>query len=168
MDRVVAPRERIMNWAAVAVWMTVIFFFSTDAFSAAHTTPMFAPLLATLFPGLTEEYLAYIAIFIRKFGHWSEYFILAVLLTRALAHPAGSEAAKRRMLWSVAFATLYAMSDEWHQSFVPSRSASPADVALDGVGAICGAFWFHWWNRRSKIISGLNRKQKGAIGRPSG
>ena len=102
MDRSVTPRERIMNWAAVAVWMTVIFVFSTDAFSAAQTTPMFAPLLATLFPGIAEEYLVFIAMFIRKFGHWSEYFILAVLLTRALAHRSGSEAAKRRMLWSVA------------------------------------------------------------------
>jgi VanZ family protein len=42
----------------------------------------------------------------------------------------------------VVFATFYAASDEWHQSFVPSRTASLADVTIDSVGAICGALWF--------------------------
>ena len=48
---------------------------------------------------------------------------------------------------TIAIATLYAASDEWHQSFVPSRSASIVDVLIDCVGAMCGAFWFEWHRR---------------------
>jgi len=38
--------------------------------------------------------------------------------------------------WLGVAALLYAASDEWHQSFVPGRTATPRDVAIDAVG-IC-------------------------------
>lgn len=42
-----------------------------------------------------------------------------------------------------AVAALYGLIDEWHQSFVPGRSASLTDVALDAVGAALGIWAFH-------------------------
>jgi VanZ family protein len=51
--------------------------------------------------------------------------------------------AKRYMLWSVAVATLYAISDEWHQSFLASRNAQAVDVLIDAIGALCGTLsWY--------------------------
>ena len=35
---------------------------------------------------------------------------------------------------AIAVALAYAVSDEWHQSFVPGRTATPVDVAIDGIG----------------------------------
>jgi VanZ family protein len=119
-----------MHWAAVFAWMVVIFIFSTDYFSDARTT---APLL-----GPTISFV------IRKLAHWSEYFILAVLLMRALNARSGGFIAKRHMLWSVIWAVIYAVIDEWHQSFVLSRQARVADVIIDAFGAVCGTLAWYW------------------------
>ena len=138
-----------MKWLMVAVWMAVIFTFSTDAFSEAQTTPIIGPLLSTLFPNLSPSHVIDITLLVRKLGHLSEYFILAVLLTRAFDGRIEAGTEKRHALFAVGIATLYAISDEWHQSFVPSRTSSAHDVLIDAIGAICGACVYHWWSQRA-------------------
>jgi len=82
---------------------------------------------------------------LRKLGHWTEYFILAHLLGKTLKAQWPGQSRRRRFTTTGIVATLYAISDEWHQSLVPSRSPSAIDVAIDACGAICGAFWT--WHR---------------------
>jgi len=137
-----------MKWLVVAAWMAMIFTFSTDAFSEAHTTPIIGPLLVTLFPNLSPTHVVNIALLVRKLGHLSEYFILAVLLMRAFGNLAGARSEKHGTLYAVGIATVYAISDEWHQSFVLSRTASAQDVLIDAIGVICGACLYHWWSQR--------------------
>ena len=48
-------------------------------------------------------------------------------------------------LWAWALAFLYAASDEWHQSFVPSRGSSFHDVLIDATGAALGLLLLHGW-----------------------
>jgi len=83
----------------------------------------------------------------RKLGHWGEYFILAILSIRALHADLPAQSQLHRAAGAIAIATLYAASDEWHQSFVPSRSASIVDLLIDCFGAMCGVFWFEWHRR---------------------
>ena len=71
----------------------------------------------------------------RKAAHLTEYGILGALLFRAFR-------GQQRLLWnvrwsvtSIALALVVASLDEWFQSFVPSRTASLSDVAIDTVGA---------------------------------
>jgi VanZ family protein len=122
-----------MRWTAVLAWMIVIFTLSTDYFSAARTESLAAPSMGFA---------------IRKLAHWTEYFVLAVLLMRALSPQPSGAIAKRHMVWSVILAVLYAISDEWHQSFVVSRDAKATDVLIDMVGAVCGAWSWYWRNRQ--------------------
>jgi VanZ family protein len=136
---------RAISWAPVVIWMTVMFNFSTDAFSSAHTTPY----LAKLFPRLPAVHIEILMLAIRKLGHWSEYFILALLLMRALNREFAGYSAMRRIIWSVVLAVLYAISDELHQSFVPSRDARALDVLIDAIGAICGTLASYLVNRRT-------------------
>jgi VanZ family protein len=138
-----------VDWAPVLVWMTVIFLFSTDYFSATNTVPFIAPLLSNLFPELATGHLENIILLIRKLGHFSEYSILALLLMRALNAEFAEQSAKSRINWSIALVVIYAVSDEWHQAFVPSRTASPWDVLIDLLGGICGTLWFHRRKRRN-------------------
>lgn len=129
--------------------MSLIFLFSTDLFSGANTSSFLGPFLSSLFPAITGDQIETIHLALRKLGHWSEFFILAGLLMRALGMEFPGQTRIARWAWCVLLTTLYAASDEWHQSFVPSRTASLADVTIDSVGAICGALWFSRRRRTS-------------------
>jgi VanZ family protein len=67
-------------------------------------------------------------------SHGIEYFILGTLLCRALAGGFGRRLTARTGLLVVGLATAWGVSDEWHQSFVPGRDSSLADVAKDLAG----------------------------------
>lgn len=73
-------------------------------------------------------------------GHALLYAVLGALVCRALA--GGRAPTARQAAFSVAVATLYGITDEWHQSFVPGRTAEAADVAKDLAGAALGALVF--------------------------
>jgi VanZ family protein len=96
-----------------------------------------------LFPDITAERVLSIQFVIRKFAHWFEYFVLAVLLYRALYAESGGRSSVRPAAITMAFALVWAITDEFHQSLVPSRTASPVDVMIDGFGALCGTFWMY-------------------------
>jgi VanZ family protein len=134
-------------WLPVIVWMATIFIFSTDWFAAGQT----APWLATLLPLLPPNVLDGVHFTLRKSGHFGEYFILAVLLLRAWRQQFPGQSPAKRIILVSLLAALYAVTDEWHQSFVPNRSASAMDVLIDAGGAFWGAFWFDWKARRSTV-----------------
>lgn len=56
----------------------------------------------------------------------------------------------------VAFCILYGISDEYHQSFIPLRSVSAADVVADGTGAIFTVFMWLW---RRGLNPGLQKEE---------
>jgi VanZ family protein len=72
-------------------------------------------------------------------SHGSAYLVLAALACRALTGGFRRPVGGRELLLAVALATLYGVSDEYHQSFVPGRDASPGDVLKDLSGALVGA-----------------------------
>lgn len=86
--------------------------------------------------------------YVRKMAHVTEYTLLGLLAVRALRHVINGP--KFRMLWGSAWllATIYAASDEFHQSFVPGRTPKVADVMLDSAGAIIGVGIM--WLRRKR------------------
>jgi len=139
----------IKNWAAVGAWMIVIFFFSGAPFSDENTSALLAPVLSAMFPSITGGQLEAIHLGLRKLGHLVEYFILAVLFMRALAVEFPRHRWIHRIGIAVLLASLYAASDEWHQSFVPGRTASVNDVIIDSCGAFLGALWFGLRHRKA-------------------
>jgi len=73
-----------------------------------------------------------------KSGHSIGYALLAVVLLRAFALGRLSGVTWTAGLAAIALATMYGMSDEFHQSFVPGRSPDRFDVVADCVGATIG------------------------------
>jgi VanZ family protein len=77
---------------------------------------------------------------IDKVLHAFVYGMLGVLICRALSTIRPLSANKWRLVvYAVALTTLYGLSDEWHQSFVPGRHASAADLLADFIGALVGS-----------------------------
>lgn len=126
----------------VVVWMGMIFWGSTDALSANRTSRFLGPFLRWLVPGIQPETEQAIRAVIRKGGHVSEYAVLAVLLARALRLGRESGPSGRWAAGAWAVATIYAMTDEFHQSFYASRQGSWIDVGIDSVGAALGVLVF--------------------------
>jgi len=135
--------------------MAFIFIGSTDLMSAEHTSRYLTPLLLWLKPDISLDTIAQIHFLVRKIAHLTEYAILAILLMRALCERATS-------LWRGAavvliVAVLFALADEYHQSFVASRTSSLGDAAIDSAGVLLGIFIYQ--ARHSRV---LLRQEKGA------
>ena len=73
---------------------------------------------------------------VRKNAHFFAYLILGILVMNVFRR-SGMKINKGVIL-SLAFCILYAMSDEFHQLFVPGRGAQVKDVLLDSAGAVVG------------------------------
>lgn len=80
--------------------------------------------------------------------HMLEYSVLGALFARALARTLDLHDGRALVLAALAAGALTGASDEWHQSFVPSRNCDPADVAADSLGAMAGAAV--WIRKRGK------------------
>ena len=76
-----------------------------------------------------------IDLWLRKAAHMTVYAALWLALMRATDW--------RRPFAATVIALLYAVTDEYHQTFVGGRHGTPVDVAIDGVG--CGVAALAWW-----------------------
>ena len=142
-------QRRIWRYAPLIAWMAVIFFASTGKFSASNTVLLIQPFLRWLFPQISDERIALLHFLVRKAGHFTEYAILGLLAVRAFV--ASSHLSLRRH-WSLAafiLVAVYALTDEYHQSFVPTRTASIYDSFIDIAGGLTALALAMWRNRRS-------------------
>jgi VanZ family protein len=129
----------VKYWMPAIAWMALIFIGSTDVLSAEHTSRFLVPILRWLDPQISWATLNAIQTIIRKLGHVTEYAILAVLMWRALRGGTVWKS-KTSILFTIVWiaCAVFAASDEFHQSFVPSRTASFHDVMIDICGALIG------------------------------
>ena len=144
-------RLLLTSWLPVLVWMAVIFSASSDSQSSRRTSRLIGPLLRWLLPGIADETVNRVQFIVRKGAHVTEFAVLAALLWRACRATARDESRPwrgREAAFALGLATLYAASDEIHQSFVPAREARAADVLWDTGGAALGLFAVGRWQRR--------------------
>ena len=151
-------------WLPVLIWLGFIFIGSTDLMSAEHTSRFLIPFLLWLKPDFSPEALAQVHFVLRKLGHVTEYAILAMLLWRALRHETNPQIkailrlrSGQTLFLSVwILCAIFAATDEFHQSFVPSRGAAWSDVMIDSAGAIFGLLLYARFGPESSAIR--NRK----------
>jgi VanZ family protein len=120
------------EWLPILLWAAVMFTFSTQGFSAENTSHIIAPLVRWFFPAISSTSLGVINALIRKCAHFTEYGILFWLLVRGPL--------KGRPFVAMAVCIGFALTDEFHQTFVPGRGPSFYDVALDSTGAMFAGF----------------------------
>lgn len=137
-------------WLPVLLWMGLIFGASTDVLSSQHTSRVIGPILRWMKPDISDETVHNIQVVVRKSGHLSEYAVLALLLYRAIRRTFAARNVDvwclRSAIWAWSIATVYAATDEWHQSFVPSRGSSVHDVIIDSTGAALGLCLAYRWH----------------------
>jgi VanZ family protein len=143
-------RVAVKNWLPAIAWAGVISSLSTDTFSSEHTSRFIIPVLRWLFPHWSNDTLELMHGIIRKSAHVTEYFIFSIFLLRALRGK-NREWTLRWAVWAVVIAAGYAALDEFHQSFVPSRTASPWDALIDIVGASAAQAVLWLWHSRRRV-----------------
>ena len=138
----------LFRWAPVVLWMTFIFIGSATSnpyralpWKAAQSIEMPGGNTAT-----AEDPLGII-------GHIMEYTILTILACHAVIWK------NHLRIWSTAisalFAGVYALSDEFHQLFVPGRAFELRDLGLDALGIlvgllIYGSLWYLYQRRNNR------------------
>ena len=88
-----------------------------------------------------------------KVVHALAYGVLAALLLAA-RRPGADGYSRAQILGSILIASLYGITDEWHQSFVPGRTSSVKDWLADAAGILVAlvvlAVWERWRSRHSR------------------
>jgi len=144
------PHHILKAWIAAILWLIVIAIESTSLLSAHNTSRFLYPLLRSLF-GLEWDQFDRWHFFIRKGGHVFGYGLLSILLFRAWRETlpaAGSPTWTFRWTRIAVLGTaLVACLDEWHQSFLPSRTGRWEDVVLDTCAGIAAQILLLCWLR---------------------
>ena len=133
--------------------MAFISFASTGNFSAGNTSRIIGPLVLWLFPDTTPETLLVIHGITRKIAHLTEYALLGILTARAFRGSSREGLRERWFLASLGLVVVYALLDEYHQSFVPSRTGTIYDSLIDIAGGFAALIIVRrrdWFARASK------------------
>ncbi len=153
-------KQLVKTWVAALLWIGLIAIESTDWLSAEHTSRILYPLLHFLI-GLDPAAFAVVHHYIRKCGHFVGYFTLSFFLFRAWRATLHLPWAPRWALrWAaIAFfmSALVASLDEWHQTFIPSRTGRISDVMLDSIAALTAQvliFLYLSWKPRRVTVAG--------------
>ena len=126
----------LSRYLPLIAWLAFISYASSNSFSASNTSRIIGPLVLWLFPSTSAETLATIHAITRKLAHFTEYAILGFLAARAFRTSPRPVIRDRWFLISATLVVVYALMDEYHQSFVPSRTASIGDSLIDMAGGL--------------------------------
>jgi VanZ family protein len=87
-----------------------------------------------------------------KIFHALEYSILGYLLARAIREQKVGFRRREVIFYAFIFLFLYSLSDEFHQLFVPGRTATIGDLIADGIGGWLGA-WIYPFKKIKATLS---------------
>jgi VanZ family protein len=132
----------VLDWVPAALSVLMIALESTASMSAENTSQWLYPLWVRLFGQITPAHWNEVHHLIRKTGHFVGYGLVSVAFFYSWRQTLHRMAVKHWTLWrrasvlAVLCTLLIAISDEYHQSFLPSRTSSPVDVGIDLCGAV--------------------------------
>lgn len=141
----------IGRYLPLVLWLGFISFASSGSLSADNTSRIIGPLVLWLFPNTTPETLLTIHMVTRKLAHLTEYAILGLLAARAFRGSSRPGLRTRWFLAALALIVVYSLLDEYHQTFVPSRTGTVYDSFIDMTGGLTALIitWRRQWFRRA-------------------
>ncbi|MCY7345797.1 MAG: VanZ family protein [Pyrinomonadaceae bacterium] len=128
--------ENFWLYAPLIVWISGIFYLSSNRGSMSNTLPYFITLNKLLFSRSDAATLRKYHFIIRKTCHFFGYAILALLASVVFYNSSLPSPAKFWHVCAFAIVLVVASADEIRQSFYPERNGSLSDVALDCLGGL--------------------------------
>ena len=124
-------------------WAALIFDLSTGGFGGSFSGALLGLILRAAHITVSPETFKTLHFLFRKLAHLTEYAILAMLIYGSARDDNPFRWQPRRALWTIILAGVYALTDEFHQGFVPGRGPSLIDSAIDTAGAGLGTLTFY-------------------------
>jgi len=119
------PAKLIKFWLPVFLWALVIFTLSN--FPTQKTSEIF-----------WQDFI------LKKTAHFIEYAFLFVLVYRALRNTREGTMTAQIIFVTLILVILYAMTDEYHQTFILGREGTVRDILIDTLGALFAGYSL--WN----------------------
>ena len=117
-------------WILLVIWLGIIFILSS-------------------IPSLSVESLGYWDLILRKFAHFVEFAILAIILFKAFDITTKEKPVK--LFMAVLFLSIfYASTDELHQMYVPGRNGNLVDIGIDSLGVLFGTIIYYFYKTKYK------------------
>ena len=129
------------------LWMAFIFPLGNRALGSSKIYEVFAAVFSWTFPRASAATLEVAYIVFRKGLHFVEYGLLAFLLYRAFRAVRGIERSPRSLVLAGIVAAAYGLLDEFLQTFVPTRTGSALDWAVDSAGIVTVLAVIAWRER---------------------
>jgi len=156
----------LRRWLPVAIWVALVLYSSTSVGAAEKTQGTVVPWIVKIFPFLAQFGLTDVNLWIRKTGHVLQFFVLALLLWRALRLGTTTAEGTKRAIAAILLTSLaLAIGSEVIQFFSPLRGARISDVLLDFSGTISGLLFIFGIRRlraRGKNSPGKRHGSKNA------
>jgi VanZ family protein len=146
-----ASRPNLLRaWWPALVWVVLITFESTDLFSSEHTGNMLYTLLSHFLGEIDLYKFLVFHHYLRKTGHVVGYGMLGLLLLRGWRATLDQDHVQlgRTVLLAWLGTAFVASMDEWHQSYIPSRTGTWRDAVLDSVAGMVFLLVAYFWLRR--------------------
>lgn len=136
-----------VSWVAVVVWACFIFFMSSNTSTGLNEGLGIFSSIYRAMQDVQASILGPDADVLSSIAHFCEYTVFGALLANALrCHMP----LRRACLVAIACASLYGVSDEFHQLFVPGRMCDPVDWMVDTAGATLGSGIFYAMQRKRR------------------
>lgn len=127
-------KKRVLPWVLLIAWMLFIFIMSqTPGNESSEQSKFVLAIFSFLGIDLNSIFGDLATFIIRKGAHFTEYFILYILIFRVLKMYYSK---RKSLIMGILCVFLYACSDEFHQYFIEGRVASFKDVLIDTSGGI--------------------------------
>lgn len=146
---------KVVKICFLVLWMALIFSFSnqkdvessnvSDSFIDRTVVKIYKILNENITKEKENEIIEKYTYPIRKFAHYTLYFILGILSFLVVKDYSIN---KKLIIYSLLICFLYACSDEFHQLFIIGRSARVLDVIIDTFGSFCSISIFYIFNKK--------------------
>lgn len=135
----------IIPWILLILWMGIIFYFSSQVATTSDHLSKGIVRRITEFISRGNRQLSYHELetydnIIRKLAHFTIYFVMGLFCSNALYHLRVKK--NYWILISIVICILFAISDEFHQAFVPGRGPRIFDIIVDTSGAFLGTMLY--------------------------
>ena len=144
----------VVSWVLVVLQALLIFYFSSKPAAQSRemskgVTEIVINTMAAITPGREANLdIGRVHFLVRKNAHFISYMILGLLSMNAVRKTGFVRF--KGILITFLICLVYAISDEFHQTFIPGRSGEVRDVVIDSIGGIAGiVFYFVITQRKS-------------------